>query len=385
MENIPYSKQSIDTADIESVVEALHARLITQGPKTAEFEDAFAEYCGAKYAVAVSNGTAALILANKALGIQSGDHVITTPNTFVATANSIALNNGIPHLVDIDPDDLNISVDQVKTALGSGQKYAGIIPVHFAGAQVDMETIQVLAKEYGLYVIEDACHALGGKWIDKTGLVRRVGDCSHSDLTVFSFHPVKQITTGEGGMITTNDRKLYTSLLSLRTHGIAKPQETAISLAQPWLYEMNTLSANYRITDFQSALGLSQLAKSDHWIQRRSYLVARYDKYLKDISFLKPQKHTAAGESSYHLYIIQAQDRDALYHYLHEHDILVQVHYIPVHFHPYYQEEYGFSEGDYPVCEEYFSKALSLPLFPGLSDDEQDHVVETIRDFYDQY
>ena len=382
MEKIPYSKQALDAADIQSVVEILNDPLITQGPKVSEFEQAFARYCGAKYAVAVSSGTSALTIANKALGLQAGEHVITTANTFVATANSIALNGGVPHLVDIDKNDFNISMDHIEANLESQQQFKGIIPVHFAGSPVDMEALSTLAKKHGLYTIEDGCHALGGVWSDSRGTKHRIGDCSYSDVTTFSFHPVKHITTGEGGMVTTNNETLYRNLLSLRSHGILNPADNRVKKAQPWLYEMHNLSANHRITDFQCALGLSQLSKNDGWCLRRSELVKQYDTAFHNSLFVKPQARKPINKASYHLYVIQAQRRDELYHYLHQQNILVQVHYIPVHFHPYYQNQFGYKIGDFPNCEAYYDKALSLPLYPTLSDSGQDRVIATIQDFY---
>jgi len=381
LEKIPYSRQSIDAADVNAVIDTLAQDFVTQGPKIAEFELAFADYCGAQFAVAVSSGTSALIIANQALGLQPGKRVITTPNTFVATANSIELSGGTVQLVDISLLDFNISVNSIREALDKYADIQGIIPVHFAGVPADMEAISQLAIENDLYVIEDACHALGGSWIDSKGNSHRVGDCSHSDLTVFSFHPVKQITTGEGGMITTNDPVLYQKLMSLRTHGISWPDDPELRKSQPWVYEMNELSGNYRITDIQCALGLSQLKKSDLWVRRRRELVKNYDEAFKDDNFINPQAHPATELGSYHLYSVQARNRDELYHYLHDLSILVQVHYIPVHFHPYYRGK-GYQIGDFPVCETFYQHALSLPLFPGLTDEQQDYVIAKIKEFF---
>ncbi len=381
METIPYSKQSVDADDIQSIVDTLGSAFLTQGPMVAKFETAFADYCGSRFAVAVSSGTAALTIANQAAGLIPGRQVLTTPNTFVATANSIELSGGIAKLVDIDSNDFNISITSIKMALDECKEVQGIIPVHFAGVPADMESIARFATDYDLFVIEDACHALGGTWIDSKGVENRIGDCAYSDMTIFSFHPVKQITTGEGGMITTNDPALHQKMLALRSHGISWPADPKLRKAQPWVYEMHDLSCNYRITDIQCALGLSQLRKADAWMKRRSELVARYDAGFENNGFIHPQFHPTSGSVSYHLYSAQAKDRDDLYRYLHEHKILVQVHYIPVHFHPYYQGR-GYEVGDFPVCENFYRHAISLPLFPDLSDEQQDLVIALINEFY---
>jgi len=347
-----------------------------------EFEQAFATYCGAAYAIAVAHGTSALTIANQAAGLQPGQQVLTTTNSFVATANSVELCGGQAQLVDINPLDFNISPPLLADALVRSEKAVGILPVHFAGVPADMEAIAALAQAHDLYVIEDACHALGGTWSDAQGVIHRVGDCSHSDLTIFSFHPVKQITTGEGGMVTTNDPAIYAKLLALRSHGITKPVDTARYQAQPWLYEMHLLSANHRITDIQCALGRSQLSKADEWIMQRTRLVQRYDQSFLEDEFITPQQHPVSGAPSYHLYVVKARDRDALYRHLHQQGILVQVHYIPIHFQPYYQRKYGYQSGDFPICEDFYQQALSLPLYPGLTDQEQDRVIDQIRGFY---
>lgn len=384
MEKIPYSKQSVDSSDVNSVIDVLNDSFITQGPKVNEFERKFAKYCDAKYAVAVSNGTSALTIANKALGLQKNDKVITTPNTFVATANSIALNEALPYLVDINSDDFNISVKKINHALNSNSNFKGVIPVHFAGVLADIESISLLAKKFDVYVLEDACHALGGTWVDSNGVKHKVGDCSYSDMTVFSFHPVKQITTGEGGMITTNSESHYHQLLSLRSHGICKPDRTDHMKLQPWYYEMTNLSGNHRITDIQCALGISQLKKNKRWCKKRSEIVGRYESAFSDLSMVSSQSHSNSGNTSFHLYVIKAKDRDNLYRFLHEKGIAVQVHYIPVHFHPYYQKQFGYKKGDFQNCENYYGKALSLPLYPTLKDSEQDFVISSIKDFYNE-
>ncbi len=381
MEKIPYSKQSINSTDIDAVTDAIQQDFITQGPTITHFESAFAAYVGSRYAVAVSSGTSALVIAHRAAGIQAGDRVLTTANTFVATANSIELAGGIAQLVDIDPKTYNISVTELEKALLAPKRIKGISPVHFAGVPANMEAIAALADKHKLYVIEDACHALGSTWADSEGGLHRVGDCSHSDMSIFSFHPVKQITTGEGGMITTNDPELHAKLLAFRSHGISQPIDKRKKEEQPWTYEMHDLSANHRITDIQCALGLSQLKQADNWMKRRSELVERYNLAFRDEDNLDSQICPKSATPSYHLYVVQAEGRDELYHHLHGLNIKVQVHYIPVHFHPYYQRK-GYQQGDFPDCETYYDHALSLPLYPTLTNKQQDFVIEKIREFY---
>jgi UDP-4-amino-4,6-dideoxy-N-acetyl-beta-L-altrosamine transaminase len=378
---IPYGKQSVDEDDISAVIEVLKSPLLTQGPLVKQFEEKLAEYCGAKYAVVATNGTAALYLANKVLGVDEKSSVITTPNTFAATANSIALNGAKPCLVDINPLTFNISKTEIKKYLQKDSTVKGMIPVHFAGLHVDMEAIGQIAQENRLFVIEDACHALGGKWIDKNGKKQTIGNCAYSDLTVFSFHPVKHITMGEGGAITTNDKELYEKLILLRNHGITN------NSAKPWAwyYEMNELSFNFRATDVQCALGLSQFKKSDQWKYRKQELLQKYDAHFDKTKLVQHQPHPYQDDLSYHLYVIQAERRDELYTYLRQNKINVQVHYIPVHYHPYYQNTYGWQKGDFPNCESYYNKALSLPLYPTLSDEAQDYVISKIEAFYHEH
>jgi len=381
---INYGKQTINQRDIDSVTETLKSNWLTQGPKIAEFEEDFARYCGSKYAVVVSNGTAALHLANLALGISTQSKVLTTPITFLATANSIIYAGGVPIFSDISKESFTLSPDLLQEKIDLNSDLKGIITVHMGGVISNMEAIKKIADKNDLWIIEDSCHALGGTWKDSKGDIHRVGDCSYSDISTFSFHPVKQITTGEGGAITTNDKEIYEKLLILRTHGMTKDPEIIDQNHGQWYYEMHNLGYNYRITDFQAALGIEQLKKNDEWQILRRELVSNYDEEFKSINQIKPQKHPDEDLSySYHLYIIQCEKRLQLYNYLKENKINTQVHYIPIHLQPFYQKNYGYSLGDFPISESYYNKALSLPLYPTLKKSQQRKIISLIRKFYD--
>ena len=380
---INYGKQSIDELDIRAVIDTLNSDWLTQGPKVEEFEHGLAEYCGSKYAVAVCNGTAALHLANLAIGADTTAKIITTPITFLATANSVINAGGRPVFGDISEGSFSLDPEKVKELVEGGTGFKGIIPVHLGGVICDMVTLKVIADEYNLWIIEDACHALGGKWIDKKGNTQKVGNCSYSDMTVFSFHPVKQITTGEGGAITTNNKFLYEKILMLRTHGMTKKPQELKENHGGWYYEMQELGFNYRLTDIQAALGIEQLKKNDEWIKRRRNLVTQYDDAFTQIEQLTPQQHPDInGGYSYHLYIVQCDKRAELYQYLKDNGVNTQVHYIPVHLQPYYKEKYGYGNGDFPVAEKYYDRALSLPLYPTLTDSEQEKVISLVKKFY---
>jgi len=380
---INYGKQTIEKEDIQAVLDVLESDWLTQGPQIERFEEALAKYCGAKYAVAVCNGTAALHLANLAIGTNITTNVITTPITFLATPNSVLYAGGHPVFSDISGGNFVINPEKVKQLVEGDIGFKGIIPVHMGGVVCDMESLKVIADECNLWIIEDACHALGGKWIDKNGETRSVGDCSHSDMAVFSFHPVKQITTGEGGAITTNNKDLYEKLLTLRTHGMTKKPELLIENHGSWYYEMRELGYNYRMTDLQAALGIEQLKKNDEWVKRRRKLVQQYDDAFKDIENMTSQKHPDAdGGYSYHLYIIQCEKREKLYNFLKDNGVNTQVHYIPIHLQPYYKEKYGYNRSDFPVAEKYYEKALSLPLYPTLKKSEQGKIISLIKQFH---
>lgn len=381
MKPIPYGKQYIEQDDIDAVVETLTSDFLTQGPKVEEFEKAFAHYIGSEYAVAVSNGTAALHLANVALGVTSGDRVITTPITFAASANGSRYQGAEITFVDIDPQTLCIDIEKVKQLLESHPKgtFSGIVPVDFAGYPVNIEKLRNIADEYDLWIIEDACHAPGGYFLDNAGQRQYCGNGSFADITVFSFHPVKHIATGEGGILTTNNKELYQKLRLYRTHGITKDPELLNENHGGWYYEMIELGYNYRITDLQCALGITQLAKAAKGLERRREIARRYNESFKDSAITIAPSNFDMG-NAFHLYIIQVDDRKGLYEFLRAHQIYAQVHYTPVHLMPYYRQ-FGWKEGDLPVAEAYYEKCLSLPMYPTLTNEEQTFVIEKILEF----
>ncbi|MBC5992145.1 UDP-4-amino-4,6-dideoxy-N-acetyl-beta-L-altrosamine transaminase [Pontibacter cellulosilyticus] len=386
---IPYGRQHITDDDIAAVVETLQSDFLTQGPKVAEFEQAFAEYVGAKYAVACSNGTAALHLCTMALGVNKESRVITTPITFVASANCVRYCGGTVEFSDIDPDTALLDIHKVRQLLESKPKgyYSGIIPVDFAGNPVNLEEFRKLADEFGLWIIEDACHAPGGYFIDSKGEKQLCGNGRYADLAIFSFHPVKHIATGEGGMVTTNDEKLYQELLKLRTHGITRDPALMEENHGGWYMEMQELGYNYRIPDMLCALGISQLRRADAGLARRRGIAKVYDKAFDNHSGIKvlgtsPDVFDAEGETghAYHLYVIKVEDRRGLYDFLHQHNIFAQVHYIPAHTMPYYRS-LGYKKGDYPEAENYYAGCLSLPMYPSLTQEEQEFVIEKVKEF----
>lgn len=374
MEKIPYGRQSINEADIQAVVEVLRSDYITTGPKTKEFEQAVCTYTGAKYAVAVANGTAALHAACYAAGIAEGDEVITTPLTFAASANCVLYCGGTPIFADIKPDTYNIDPDDIRRKITDKTK--AIIPVHYTGKPCEMDEIHAIAKEYGLVVIEDAAHALGA---DYKG--NKVG--SMSDMTTFSFHPVKHITTGEGGMITTNDEKLYRKLKLFRSHGITRDEDFLRRNEGGWYYEQLELGYNYRITDIQCALGISQLQRLDEFVARRRELVQRYNEAFRDIPQIVCPGQQSDCNSSWHLYVVQtpSECRKEVYDRLQQLGIYVNVHYIPVYKHPYYQE-HGYEGICCDNAERLYERMISLPLYYELTDKQQDYVIEKMREIF---
>ena len=392
---IPYGKQQITEEDIGAVVEALKSDFLTQGPRIHEFEKSFGKYVGSEYAVAVANGTAALHLCAMALGVEPGKKVITTPITFAASANCIRYCGGEIVFADIDPSTYLIDLESVKSILVESDGHiAGIIPVDFAGRAVDLEKLKKMAAEHQVWIIEDACHAPGGFFRDSTGMEQRCGNGLFADLAIFSFHPVKHIAAGEGGMITTNDKNLYNKIVRLRTHGItrdsnlfqntqewASSSETTKSDNWPgWYMEMLELGYNYRLTDIQCALGKSQLNRADVGLEKRKVIAVRYRDELSNISAIKGSSGVVEGHA-YHLYVIEVEDRLDLYNFLRERKIFTQVHYIPVHMMPYYQQ-LGWKEGDLPNAENYYRNCLSLPMYPTLTKEEQTYVINTIKEFY---
>ena len=369
---IPYSRQSINEDDIAAVVAVLRSDFLTQGPKVAEFEHALARYCGARFAVAVPNGTAALYLAYAAGGIKEGDEVITTANTFVATANMACMLRATPVLSDIRPDTRNI--DETKLEGLITKKTKAIVPVHFAGHPCEMDALSRIAKKRQLLIIEDACHAIGAEYKGK-----KIG--ALSDMTVFSFHPVKPITTGEGGAVLTDNKEYYEKMLLLRTHGIAKDPRKTEAVGK-WFYEMTELGFNHRITDIQCALGLSQLRRLDAYQEKREALAGRYMSALQNESRVVLPVRLPQVKHSWHLFAIEIRDtpkRRAVFEHLQKNGIGAQVHYIPIHFHPYYQKR-GYGKKQYPNAESYYAGALSLPLYPALLEKEQDFVIEKLRE-----
>jgi UDP-4-amino-4,6-dideoxy-N-acetyl-beta-L-altrosamine transaminase len=388
---IPYGKQHITPEDIDAVVESLQSDYLTQGPKIHEFEVAFAKYVGSKYAVALSNGTAALHLCTLALGVQPGHKVITTPITFAASANCVRYCGGEVVFADIDPETYLLDIQSVRKLLEASPKgaYQGIIPVDFAGRAVDLEAFRTLADEFACWIIEDSCHSPGGFFIDSCGNNQHCGNGNFADLAIFSFHPVKHIATGEGGMITTNDEELYKKLLMLRTHGIVKSNEffmNDIDFAGGkdsyplWYMEMQDLGYNYRITDFQAALGLSQLKRADDGLRRRREIAAFYQKAFQGKLFVKGHSGAVEGHA-YHLYVLEVENRLGLYNYLREHQIFAQIHYIPTHLMPYYRQ-FGWKEGDMPHAEKYYKHCISLPMYPTMTEDQQQFVSNVILEFY---
>ena len=394
---IPYGKHWIDENDIQAVVRTLRSERLTQGPLVEKFEQALAEYCGAKYAVAVNSGTSALHIACLSAGIKDGDEVITSPVTFVASANCAVYCGAKPVFADIDPSTYNIDPVQIKDKLNSSTK--AVIPVHFAGQSCDMESISRIVKEKEsesgrkIYIIEDACHALGSLYKNK-----KVGSGVYSDMTVMSFHPVKHITTGEGGIVLTNDEALYKKLKQFRSHGITSVPEEFIntdfafqqatldarSLPNPWYHEQIDLGYNYRITDIQCALGLSQLKKIDMFRMRRKEIVIKYNDAFKKMDFITIPHEDANCDSNFHLYgpLFDFKkintDRAQFMLKLKSRGIQTQVHYIPVPLQPFYQKRFGTKQGDCPNAEKYYSKCLSIPLYPAMTDDDIEKVINEV-------
>lgn len=384
MKPIPYGKQNITQADIVAVVDILKSEFLTQGPAIPIFEQAFAKYIGCKFAVAVANGTAALHLCSLVLDIKAEDIVITTPITFSASANCIRYAGGKVVFADIDPETYLLDINEVEKILIASTKgiCKGIIPVDFAGRAVDLEAFRKLADKYGCWIIEDACHAPGGYFKDSLGIQQNCGNGQYADLSIFSFHPVKHITSGEGGMITTNDEKLYQRLIQLRTHGITKDPNILIENHGGWYYEMQCLGYNYRLTDIQAALGNSQLKRALDGLIRRREIAQAYFYGFKDKLFIKGQTGIIEGHA-YHLYIIEVNHRKKLYEYLHSQNIFAQIHYIPVHLMPYYKQ-FGWKHRDLPLAENYYEQCLSLPMYPTLTPDEQDYVIESICNYFNR-
>ncbi|MEG4247513.1 UDP-4-amino-4,6-dideoxy-N-acetyl-beta-L-altrosamine transaminase [Microcoleus sp. Pol10D4] len=383
---IPYGRQDISQADIDAVVEVLRSDWITQGPAIERFEKLVADYCGAKYAVAVSSATAALHIACLAAGLGPGDILWTSPNTFVASANCGLYCGADVDFVDIDPHTYNLSVEVLEQKLTQAEQQGKlpkvVVPVHFAGQSCEMERIFALSRKYGFTILEDASHAIGARYQDNP-----VGSCLFSDMAVFSFHPVKIITTGEGGMVVTNRADLYEKLIRLRTHGITRNPELMQGESHGlWYYQQLELGFNYRMTDIQAALGASQMQRLDEFVSRRRFLSARYNELLQDFPLVLPWQHPDT-ESSWHLYIIRlkldkiAKTHRQVFEELRQAGIGVNLHYIPVHTQPYYQK-LGFKWGDFPDAEQYYREAMSIPLYYGLTESDQDRVIAVLREAF---
>lgn len=368
---IPYGKQTIDQDDIQAVVDVLKSDFLTTGSKIAEFEQTVADYVGAKYAVAISNGTSALHAACFAAGIGPGDEVITTPLTFAASANCVLYCGGTPVFADVDPKTYNIDPEDIRRKITDRTK--AIIAVHLAGQPCDMDAIHSIAHEYGLIVIEDGAHALGSVYKGK-----KVG--SLSDMTTFSFHPVKPITTGEGGMIVTDNEDFYKKMILFRSHGITRDDSMMTRNDGPWFYQQFDLGYNYRITDIQCALGCSQMKKLDRFLALRKEIVAHYNEAFADCDNIITPYQLSDTESGWHLYIVQVKncDRRQVFEKMREKGIGVNVHYIPVYMHPYYQE-HGYENVHCANAEEIYSHIISLPLYPRLTSEQQDYVIDTLK------
>ncbi|MBK4729527.1 UDP-4-amino-4,6-dideoxy-N-acetyl-beta-L-altrosamine transaminase [Oxynema sp. CENA135] len=381
---IPYGKQDISQEDIDAVIDILRSPWITQGPAIDRFERAVADECGARYAIAVSSATAGLHLACLAAELDPGDRLWTSPNTFVASANCGLYCGARVDFVDIDPKTYNLSIAALERKLAEAEKGGKlpkiVVPVHFAGQSCEMAAIGELSHRYGFRIVEDASHAIGARYRD-----RPVGSCQYSDLAVFSFHPVKIITTGEGGIVLTNREDLYQKLIRLRTHGITRHHDFMTEESHgPWYYQQLELGFNYRLTDIQAALGSSQLQRLQTFVNRRRYLAERYHQLLADFPLTRPWQHPDT-QSSWHLYVIRLnlaqieRTHRQVFEALRAANIGVNLHYIPVHTQPYYQQ-FGFKWGQFPEAESYYREAISLPLYYGLTEVEQDYIVETLAE-----
>ncbi|WP_201590283.1 UDP-4-amino-4,6-dideoxy-N-acetyl-beta-L-altrosamine transaminase [Psychrobacter pulmonis] len=381
---IPYGRQDINQSDIDAVIDVLRSDFLTQGSQVPAFEQSVREACNANYAVAVNSATSALHIACLALGLKEGDWIWTTPNTFVASANCGLYCGAQVDFVDIDPRTYNLCTVALEKKLVAAKK-AGklpkvVIPVHFSGQPCDMQAIHALSQRYNFKIIEDASHAIGARYQGEP-----IGNSRYSDITVFSFHPVKIITTGEGGMALTNDKELSDKMLLLRSHGITRDEHLMTRpLDGPWYYEQVAVGLNYRMTDIQAALGVSQMQRLSSFVARRHELAKRYHKLLQDLPITLPWQR-ADSYSGMHLYVIRLNlleitlSRLDVFNLLKKSGIGVNVHYIPVHTQPYYKDKFGFKEGDFPHTEQYYREAISLPMYPTLTHQDQDYVIQNLR------
>ena len=381
---IPYGKQDINQSDIEAVIAVLKSDFLTQGPQVPLFEKNVSNYCNAQYGVAVNSATSALHVACLALGLGKDDWLWTSPNSFVASANCGLYCGAKVDFVDIDPKTYNLSVEELKKKLIQAKKDNKlpkiVIPVHFAGQSCDMQSIHKLSKEFGFKILEDASHAIGGKYLDKP-----IGGCQYSDITVFSFHPVKIITTAEGGLATTNQKELAEKMQLFRAHGITRePKLMTKKTEGGWYYQQVELGFNYRMNDLQAALGIAQMKRLDKFITIRHLLKQRYHELLKDLSLITPAQ-SSDSYSSLHLYPVQlkleqiSKTKNQIFDELRQSGVGVNLHYIPIHMQPYYQN-IGFKKGAFPIVEDYYSRAISIPIYQGLTTELQDKVVKVLKD-----
>ena len=384
LDMIPYGKQDINQSDIEAVVAVLKSDFLTQGPQVPLFEKNVSNYCNAQYGVAVNSATSALHIACLSLGLSKDDWLWTSPNSFVASANCALYCGAKVDFVDIDPKTYNLSVEELKKKLIQAKKNNKlpkiVIPVHFAGQSCDMQSIHKLSKEFGFKILEDASHAIGGKYLDKP-----IGGCQYSDITVFSFHPVKIITTAEGGLATTNQKELAEKMQLFRAHGITRePKLMTKKTEGGWYYQQVELGFNYRMNDLQAALGIAQMKRLDKFITIRHSLKQRYDELLKDLPLITPAQ-SSDSYSSLHLYPVQlkleqlSKAHNQIFDELRKNGVGVNLHYIPIHMQPYYQN-IGFKKGDFPKAEDYYSRAISIPIYQGLTFEYQDKVVKVLKE-----
>lgn len=382
MMNIPYGHQQITEEDIRAVVDTLRSDYLTQGPEIGGFEKKFAGYVDAPYALAVSNATAALHIAAKALGVRPGTKVIVPPVTFAASANCVRYCGGEVVFCDIDSKTYLLDMENLESLLKSSPKgtYAGVVPVDFAGYPYHADRLRKLADAYGLWILEDACHAPGASFRDAGGDWQKTGSSRYADVSIFSFHPVKHITTGEGGMATTRSKELYEKMALYRSHGITKDPALLQKNDGGWYYEMVDLGYNYRLTDIQAALGCSQLDRAAAGVEKRRLIAQRYNEAFSACSRIKTPFVDSDARHAYHLYVIQVDDRAGLYNYLRTKGVYSQVHYVPLHLMPYYRQ-FGYKESDFPVAEAYYAHCLSLPMYPTLTEEQQGYVIDCVLEF----
>jgi UDP-4-amino-4,6-dideoxy-N-acetyl-beta-L-altrosamine transaminase len=382
MIELPYSKQYIDKKDIKSVTKALNNKFLTQGPLVEKFEKKIANYVGSKYAVAVSSCSAGLHLACLVINKKNKKSMITSPITFVSTASAILHAKKKVIFCDISKNEVNIDPEKIQEILNKNQSVEGVIPVHMAGKACDMKKIKEICDAHKVYIIEDAAHALGSQYFCGSF----VGSCKYSLMTVFSFHPLKTITTGEGGVITTNNKKIYIKLKNLRSHGIVKNVKKSVSKNLPWFYEMRNLGFHYRLTDIQCALGISQLEKIDTFIKSRTSIVKKYRNYFKDHLYCKPAQKLSLRQNSNHLFILRInfkklkKTREKLMNFLKKKNIFTQVHYIPIPMHPYFKK-LGYNIKNFPNAQKYYQEALSIPVFHNLKNSSQIKIIKIIKKF----